>query len=137
MVVAVLVAACSRGPAPGSSLTGAATPREAATAFLNAARAQDLQAMSAVWGTDKGPARDQLDLADHDRRLILMQSCYNHDRFQILDEGPGAGGRRMLRIQITRANLTRVPTFTMVRGPADRWYVQDADYDSVKELCGR
>src|ERR687885_2406127 len=43
--------------APRGSRVGADSPRDAVEDFLKAVRAQDLQAMAAVWGTQKGPAR--------------------------------------------------------------------------------
>lgn len=143
MVVLTLVAAvaCARTPAPrggpGVSLTGAPGPRQAVELFLAAVKAQDLQAMSVVWGTEKGPARDQMDRTELEKREIIMQSCYDHDRFQITEEGPAPNGERYVRVSITRGSVTRVPNFTVVRGPSERWYVKDADFNAVRELCRR
>ena len=138
VLLAIMVAGCSRGPAVGTSLTGAPSPREAATAFINAVKAQDLQAMGAVWGTEKGPARDQLDRDQLDKRLVLLQQCYDHDRFQILDELMGSDGGRVVRIQVTRGNRTKTPSFKMILGPSSRWYVLDADYETVQaDFCVR
>ena len=138
VLVALVAAACSRGPGPGSSLTGATSARDAATQFLMAVKAQDLQAMGVVWGTENGPARDVLDRADLDKRLVLLQQCYDHERFQILDDAPVTEGSRTVRVQITRGNITRVPSFKVVRGPSNRWYVLDTDFDAVQgEFCAR
>jgi hypothetical protein len=120
----------------GSSLTGAATARDAATQFMGAVKAQDLQAMGAVWGTASGPARDVLEREDLDKRLVLLQQCYDHDRFQILEESLGPQGTRNIRIQVTRGNTTRIPTFRVVQGPSNRWYVLDTDFPAVQgEFC--
>lgn len=134
VLLALVAAGCGQGPGPGTSLTGAASARDAATQFLAAVKAQDLQAMGVVWGTERGPARDVLDRADLDKRLVLLQQCYDHERFQILDESPGTEGSRMIRVQITRGNVTRVPSFRVVRGPSERWYVLDTDFATVQGL---
>lgn len=137
MLFAVAVVACSRNPAPGSSLTGAETARDATTQFLNAVKAQDLQAMATVWGNENGPARDGLDRTDLDKRLIIMVSCYNHDRFQIIDEQQSTGGASMVRVSLTRGPRTKTANFTAVRGPSRRFYVyvNDPDFIAMRDFC--
>lgn len=134
MLVLLVLAACRTLPS-GSSLTGAAAPRLAVDQFMMAVRAQDLQAMSVVWGTDKGAARDQMNRSELDQRLILIRGCYAHDRYQIVDETPGPDGGRYVRVSITRDGRTRTPNFSIVRGPSDRWYVLDADFTTMREMC--
>src|SRR5579871_5474586 len=58
-----LAAACATthgAEGGGAKEAGAATPRKAVDDFLAAIHAKDLQAMSMVWGTDHGPARDAI-----------------------------------------------------------------------------
>jgi hypothetical protein len=137
IVFVIAAMACSRGPGPGSSLTGANTPREAVSAFLNAARAQDLQAMAMVWGNSRGPSRDQFDRQQLDQRLIIMQGCYDHDRFQILDESPAAAGERTVRVTLSRGARSKTTNFTAARGPSNRYYVyvQDTDFNAFRDFC--
>ena len=135
LILALLVGACSRNPGPGSQLTGAAAPRIAAEQFMKAVAAQDLQAMSVVWGTEKGAARDQLDRGELDKRLIMIQTCYAHDRFAVMDETPGAAGHRFVKVTVTRGRQSRTPNFELVKGPSDRWYVLDADFDAMQQMC--
>lgn len=103
--------------------------------FLNAVAAQDLQAMSVVWGTEKGAARDNLDRDELDKRLILIQSCYRHDTFTIAEETAGGAGHRLIRVAITRGRETKTPNFDLVQGPSSRWYVQDADFNTMRSMC--
>ena len=70
-----------------------------------------------------------------ERRLLIMQGCYEHDRYQVLGEAPGPNGERIVRVQITRGNRTRTANFAITRGPSDRWYVRDADFEAVRDLC--
>jgi hypothetical protein len=135
VILVLLAAACSRNPAPGGQLTGAAAPRLAAEQFMRAVAAQDLQAMSVVWGTEKGAARDQLDRNELDKRLIMIQSCYAHDRFDVLDETPGPMGHRFVKVNVHRGRRTKSPNFELVQGPSSRWYVLDADFDAMQEMC--
>ena len=134
VLVAVGAAAC-RTPGPGAVQTGADRPRRAVELFLAAVNQQDIQAMSVVWGTEKGPARDQLPRQELERREIIMQQCFAHDRYRVLDELPGEGGSRMLRVEITRGSVMRTPQFVTVKGPSDRWYVSDADIAAMRDLC--
>jgi hypothetical protein len=134
-LVAMMVLVGCRTPAPGGQQTGADRPRRAVELFLAAVNAQDIQAMSVVWGTEKGPARDQLPRAELERREIIMQQCFAHDRYRILDELPGEGGTRMLRVEINRGSVMRTPKFVTIQGPSDRWYVLDADIAAMRDLC--
>ena len=136
-LVLLIAAACRTVPESGGAPEpGVRGPRAAVEAFLGAVRAQDLQAMSTVWGSERGPARDIIsDRTELEKRELVMQCYLNHDRFRILDETPGDGGARVFRVELTRGPLTRATKFTTVRGPADRWYVRDADLEPVKDLC--
>lgn len=138
VLIVLGVASCSKPSSMGSSLAGAPSPREAATLFMGAVKSQDLQTMSAVWGTAQGPSRDNMERSDLDRRMVLFQQCYDHDRFQILDETVVSDVVRNVRVQVTRGNRTKVPQFKIVRGPSNRWYVEDLDFASVQaDFCAR
>ncbi|HJU72690.1 MAG TPA: hypothetical protein VJ717_03015 [Gemmatimonadaceae bacterium] len=134
LLVVLGVIGC-RAPAPGGTQTGADRPRRAVELFLAAVNAQDIQQMSVVWGTEKGPARDQLPRQELERREIIMQQCFAHDRYRVIDEVPGEGGVRMLRVEITRGGVSRTPQFQTIKGPSERWYVLDADVAAMRDLC--
>jgi len=133
----VALAACTHSATPGTGrqLTGADSPRHAVESFLGAVRAQDLQAMSVIWGTTKGPARDVVDRAQLERRELIMQCYLNHDSFQILSEAPSQNDTRMLAVSLTKGDRTRETSFTTVRGPSNRWYVADAQLEPVRDFC--
>lgn len=149
LLLSLSVAACKSGsgsgggsapaaaaPAP-ANLPGAAAPRQAVERFLTAAKAQDLQELSIAWGTAKGPARDQFERTELEKRLIVMQGCYDAEKHRIMDEQPGDNGRRLFRVELTKGTVTKTPRFTTVKGPSDRWYVEDADFAAVTALCKR
>lgn len=137
VALVIALAACSKTPKPSVGVTGASAPRLAVDQFLAAVKAQDLQAISVVWGTAKGPARDQMERTELERREIIMQGCYTHDRYRIIDEGPSPGGERFVKVEITRGRQSATPTFAVVKGPAERWYVRDAGIQAMSALCKR
>jgi hypothetical protein len=125
----------SAGTLVGHNTVGAATARDAVEAFLGAVKAQDLQAMSVIWGTRKGPARDQMTRNDLEKREIVMQCFLAYDQSRILNDLPADDGKRTLRVELTNAGRVRQTNFTAVEGPASRWYVENAELEPVKEFC--
>jgi hypothetical protein len=137
----LLLTACSSATQrqtgiPGQ-LTGGATPRLAVDAFMHAIHAKDLQAMGAVFGTDRGPARETMDRTELEKREIILACYFAHDNYRILGEDQGKEGHRDVRVELTRSpNLTRQSTFFTVKGPGDRLYVDNMDIASVRDFCG-
>lgn len=129
----LILAAC--GPRNTGPLTGAPAPRTAVEQFLAAIRAQDLQALSIIWGTEKGPTRDLIERRELEKRELIMQCMLAHDRFRILNEGPGQAGKRVFRVELTRGPITRATNFTATQGPSERWYVENVDIAPVRDLC--
>lgn len=139
VLVALALAACGGGAATTSTgqLTGAANARRAVETFLGAVKAQDLQAMSSVWGTSKGPARDVVDRAQLEKRELIMQCYLSHDSFVIANDVATKADTHQLQVRLTKGRLTRETTFTAVQGPSDRWYVLDAQLEPVRDLCAQ
>ena len=125
-VILVLAAACHTAPA-GSSLGGADSPRSAVEKYLAAARAQDLQALGAVWGDEKGPARDNLPRQELEKREFVMLCLLKHDQARIGDPVAAVGGRFTMQVDLTQGQLKANVTFTAAKGPSNRWYVENFD----------
>lgn len=125
--------ACKSAPSRTSSgdLTGAATARGAVERFLAAVRAQDLQAMSVVWGTKDGPARDASPHNVLEKREVIMTQCLAHDSASFLDETPALEGARQVRFILFRGTVTRTTAFTTESSPQGRWYVREIDLRNV------
>jgi hypothetical protein len=143
ILLVLAIAACrssstpSPGPSGAANLPGAVSPRQAVDRFIGAAKRQDLQEMAVAWGTAKGPARDQFERAELEKRLIMMQGCYDAEKYRIVDELPAENGKRMLRVELTKGPVSKTARFTTEKGPSDRWYVQDADFGAITALCKR
>jgi hypothetical protein len=103
--------------------------------FLNGARAQDIQAMSVVFGTSRGPARDNMSRDELEKRLIILQCYFNHDKFRILSETPGDGGHRVVATELTRGTNVRTPSFYTITGPGGRIYIDNMEIAAVKDFC--
>lgn len=118
-----------------TNMTGAADAAASVRAFLAAAKAQDLQAFSTVWGTDQGPARDVIPREELEKREIFLLKCLAHDSYRIIRDSPATGGKRGFAIELRRRDLTRTTNFYSVPGPAGRWYVENFDIEPLQDFC--
>jgi hypothetical protein len=135
----LFLAACSTATQTipnNGQLTGAATPQLAVDQFLVAVRNRDLQAMSTVFGTNKGPARETMDRTELEKREIILACYFNNDSYRTLGEQSGQDNHREVRVEIRRGSLSRQTTFYAVKGPGDRWYIDNMDIASVRDFCG-
>lgn len=127
-------------PAPASAptnpnITGGSTPRNAVEQFLNAVRAQDIQAMAVNFGTSRGPSRDNIAREELERRLIILQCYFNHDKFRVLRDQPGDDNHRVVVVELTRGSNTRTPSFYTIAGPGGRFYVDNMEIAAVRDFC--
>lgn len=123
--------------AEAPNAVGAASGKAAVEAFLKAAKAQDLQAMSAIWGTAKGPARDQMKRDDLEKRLIIMQCTLTHDKWVYLEDRPRlqTGGRQEFQVELSQGQRAAKTSVITVTGPGGRWFLEDINLLPLKEFC--
>jgi hypothetical protein len=147
--IASLAMACASSPsaatstspqpaaAPSGNLTGASDARSAVLAFLDAGKNQDLQALSAVWGSTDGSVRDvgAIPRDEMEKRELVMLCYLAHDSHQILSDAPAPNNERAVAAQLRRGGLTRSSNFYAVAGPAGRWYVRTFDMEPLTDLC--
>jgi hypothetical protein len=134
-----LLAACSsatRNAGNSGQLTGASASQLAVEQFLKAVNDKDLQAMSIVFGTKDGPARETMDRTELEKREVILACYFNHDSARILGEQGGTQGHREVRVELKKGNLTRQTTFYTIQGPGRRWYVDNMDIAAVRDFCG-
>lgn len=132
-----LVAACSSATQRGGNqITGAPSAQLAVDGFLKAVNAKDLQAMSTIFGTKDGPARETMDRTELEKREVILACYFEHDSARTLGESGGMAGHREIRVELKKGNLTRETTFYAIRGPGRRWYVDNMDIASVRDFCG-
>ena len=124
-VLVLAAAACQTVPMQTTAVTtGGANPRDAVDRFLAGARAQDIQALGAMFGNDQGPLRDHADRSMVERQLLIQLQCLRHDKATVSAPTRGAGGTEIFTVDLTQGTLTASPHFTVVRGPENRWYVE-------------
>lgn len=141
LVGLLVVAACARpvsvGTAANPNAPGGATAREAVQKFMAAAKAQDLQAMSSVWGTREGPVRSTMERQELEQREIILLCYLKHDSYKITSESPAANGERVFEVESTYKDLTRSANFFTTPGPAGRWYLRTFDNEKLTDICQR
>jgi hypothetical protein len=130
----LLVLCACPSPKPGMQQAGAKSPKAAVESFLSAVRAQDLQAMAAVWGTEKGPARDAMAPDRLEKSELIMMCYFAHDKFRIAREVTREG-KQVLTVDLSKGPLTRTTSFYAVKGPSSRWFVENADIAPVQDFC--
>jgi len=135
LLILALAAGC-RSPQKPRPLTGATTPRLAVEQFMLAIRAQDLQAISTVWGNAKGPAREQgITRAELEKRSLLMVCFFTHDSYRITGQTSASAKKEFIGAELKKGNLTRSAEFTVEKGPSARWYASVDDITPLKDLC--
>jgi hypothetical protein len=132
----LLAAACTSRTIEVPATSQESGPRPALAAFLGSVRAQDLQAMSGVWGDRDGAVRDNKKMSrdEMERRELILMCYFRHDKYRVLGDTPGTDGERVLQVELTKGTLSRTTNFYLTRG-GDRWYVRSADMEPVKDLC--
>jgi hypothetical protein len=135
----IALAACGSGGGGGArgQMTGAASPHLAVEQFLAAARAQDLQAFSSIWGSERGAARDVVERSQLEKRELTMMCYLTHDRYAINSEVTPKPGEHDYTVEITRGSQTRETKITAVEGPSERWYVLDVALAPLQDLCSQ
>ncbi len=82
LAVLSLLLGCGGGYQP--AIPAPADPAATIRAFLAAATANNLRDMSALWGTERGPAERSIPRDDLEKRLTVMRTYLQHDSYEIL-----------------------------------------------------
>ena len=137
VLFAVLALTLACRPQPTGPQTGASSARGAVDGILRALRAGDIQAVSTLWGTARGPSRDddRFNRAELEQRIVLMSRCFNHDSYNVVGELAGENGGQGFQVDLRRGNQTRRTRLNAVRAKSKRWYVDNLDVDSVRDFC--
>jgi hypothetical protein len=117
--------------------TGAPDARSAVKAFLDAGREQDLQALSAVWGSANGPLRNMISHDQLEKRELIIMCFLKHDRDSIGSPNASIGSRMLFPATLSQSStgVSRTTTVTAILGPQSRWYVETIDLPKIEALC--
>lgn len=113
-----------------------ATPRQALETFLNAANAQDLQAMASVWGDKDGSvqASGKMGREEIEKREIIMMCYLRHDKYRVVSDAPAVDNERVLGVELTKGRMSRTSSFNLA-SDGSRWYVRSANLEALRDLC--
>jgi hypothetical protein len=137
-LLAAATLACGPKRAPAGPQTGATSARAAIDGILGALKSGDIQAVSTLWGTRRGPVRDddRFQREELEKRIVLMTRCFYHDAYQVVGTVAGENAGRGFEVDLRRGNNTRRTRLNAVQGEnSERWYVDNLDVDSVKDFC--
>lgn len=142
VLVALGTLAC--GGRGGSQAPAPQSLPDALAQFLAAVKANDIERMKTLWGTERGPATGWMKDADVKQRLTVLQIYLNHVGYRVI-EGPlpvpNKDDRRSFRVELQRAtSCTIVVPIELARAKDGRWLVVGTDLASVSnpaEPCKR
>jgi hypothetical protein len=123
---------------PTGPQTGASSARGAVDGILGALRAGDIQAVSTVWGTARGPVRDddRFKRAELEQRIVLMTRCFASDSYRLVGQVAGENGGQGFEVDLRRGQQSRRTRLNAVQnGKSKRWYVDNLDVDSLRDFC--
>jgi len=133
VVLVALVPAC-RGPSGPAA--GADSSEQAVVQFLNGARADDLQAISAVWGNADSPTRERVDRQELERRLLIMVCHLRHDESRVGVAQRAEAGRTMHMVDLVAdGNTVALPFTTVQNARSGRWFVENVDLQPARDRC--
>ena len=136
MGLALLVLATGCRRANTTVGAGARTPQQAVVQFLDAARAQDMDQMSAVWGNAVSPTRDRVERQELERRLLIMMCHLKHDESRLAPAQMGEAGRVLVRADLKQGTKEASIPFTLVKNAqSDMWFVEDVDLRASRDFC--
>jgi hypothetical protein len=133
--LAVLVAlgaiACGQGP----SKLAPQSPQETVTQFMSAVKANDLERMRTLWGSERGLASDHMKDDEVRKRLGLLQIYLNHVWYRVI-EGPlpvpKKDDRVSFRLELQRPKgCTLVVPLEVARAGSGRWLVVGTDLAAI------
>ena len=141
VLLTCLLAACRSVPArPGSSgsAVGAPSPTAAVEQLLAAARAQDLQAITAVWGDETGLVLDRQPREEVEERAFIIACVLKNDTEKVGDAVPAGNGHMFVTADLTQGKNAGSIRFEVApRG--NRWLVANFDISVLqnKGFCSR
>lgn len=125
---------CAAGLQPPAGGAGAVAPEAAVEQFLQAARGRDYQGMGWLFGTDAGSVMRRDPVGDVERRMYAIATVLEHERHELRERSPVAGrsgGAWHLPVVLHQSGRTSNVPFVVVRGPQNRWFVENVDLQAV------
>lgn len=134
LAVLVALGACACGGG-AKQVPAPQTLTETLAQFMSAVKANDLQRMGALWGTDRGPAARWMKPEELHQRLSVIQRYLGHQGYRVV-EGPvpvpGKDNTLSFRVELQRPTGCNVVfPIDLVRANSGTWLVHDVHLDIV------
>ena len=133
VLVALGALACGGGAGPGKPLPQSLQATLAA--FMTAVKANDVQRMGELWGSDRGPASTWMKGEELKERLTVMQKYLDHTGYRVIDGPKFEAGHENLQtfhVEISRANgCTVLFPVDLMRSKGGGWVVNDVHLANI------
>ena len=110
------------------------SPQETVTQFMLAVKANDLEHMRTLWGSERGLASDHMKDEEVRKRLRLLQIYLNHVGYRVI-EGPlpvpKKDDRVSFRVELQRAKGCTIVVPLEVARASGRWFVVGTDLAAI------
>lgn len=129
---ALALAACGGGASGGSAAPASVTPVNpdaAVRAFLQAIADSNIERMSSLWGTEKGPAARTHQPPDYIKRMEVVQLYLRNTAYTIGAIRPAEGDptRSIVNVVLDRKACMRTMPVTVVQTGKDGWLINQLD----------
>jgi hypothetical protein len=130
----VHLAACGSRIAHPAAGPGSTSSAAAIDQFLQLAKQKNYLQMGWVFGTAEGAVNERWPAPEVERRMYALASVLDYDSY-IVGTGnpvPGrVGGAERFTVRMRNGARNFDVPFTVVRGPGQRWFVEQVDVESV------
>lgn len=134
VLLLALSAGCAGGMRPPEEGAGAPAPAAAVERFLRLARDKAYVQLGWIFGTPQGPVIQQWPRPEVEKRMYAIASVLEHDS-HVVGAGspvPGRIGNAVrFNVRLTRAGGSYDVPFIAVRGPGERWFVEQVAVESI------
>lgn len=135
---------CGGGSSSLEVPEGAATPDQAVEVFMRSAQEannfktagelasadQAYERMAGVFGTERGSIKRSFSKEEVHDRMVVLAACLRPTAFRKLSQlDPRAGrtGSTTVSVELTRGDESVTLAFSVIRGRAERWFVERID----------
>lgn len=124
----LLLTACAPSLQPPAGGAGAAAGRAAVEQFLRLSKEANYTGMGFLFGNTEGPIISRDPRPDVERRMYALAAMLQHESFVVQDESvvPGRSDVAVkFSVRLMQRGKPLVVPFVAVRGPDQRWFVED------------
>ena len=137
VLILALLAGCGSGIRPPPTGIGAPAPAAAVERFLQLAGESEYLQMGWYFGTTSGPVNQRDNPSDVEKRMYALANVLQNQGF-VVGTGTGVPGRvgaaQLFSVQLMRNGRQHRVPFTVVRGPGERWLVENVDVTAVTNV---